>query len=308
MKKGFYLLCDLGVPYDDKATKPGHFKVNLPSTDFSVRSIFLINNKRFTQSSMHDFTNGRFIFWFKNSARDDDKAQRISDALLANIELIYQTAVVPTGESPLAYWLDNNVLYENYFLRYDQFKKDIPNLYFRLDYSVTLPRSIVKNAWDMLPITLYQPYFDAVHFYQASIREYCFIGDAITEVLNGYITSPVSRLDFVRAENAVVNAFKAIEAIIGDPPKNESKLRKKFEEIGIDPDGLVGFTGHNGSQGLEPLIKKIRKFSYLRDKKAAHGRSAIDRRIKYFEIMDLQACTQALIESAINFRKKQNAT
>ena len=66
---------------------------------------------------------------------------------------MYQTAVVPTGESPLAYWLDNNVLYENYFLRYDQFKKDIPNLYFRLDYSVTLPRSIVKNAWDILPIT-----------------------------------------------------------------------------------------------------------------------------------------------------------
>jgi hypothetical protein len=159
----------------------------------------------------------------------------------------------------------------------------------------------------MLPTVLQNPFFDAVHFFQASIREYCFIGDSIPEVLNGYLTSPTSRLDFVRAENAVLNAFKSIEAIIGDPPKNEVKFRAKLKQVGIDPDELAGYSSYSGIGEKEPIANKIRKFSRLRDKKAAHGRSSLDRRISYYEIMDIQGCAQAVIEIAIDNAMKQQA-
>ena len=228
MEKGFYIICDLAIPYDEYAVEPKHFKIRLSNCEFKPSSIFLFN-----------LGNGRFIFRFKNKTRDDNKAQKISDALLANIELIYQTAVVPSGYSPLAYWLENKIIFDRYFLKLEQLKKNNSDLFFRLNHSAFLPRSVVRYAWKILPITLQQPFFDAVHFYQASIREYCFVGDSIQEVFNGYLISPVSRYDLVRAENAVINAYKAIEAIIGEPPKNEMKFRQKFEELGINPDMRV---------------------------------------------------------------------
>ena len=306
-KAGFYLLCDLGVPGDEATGEPKYFRINLPKANLCARSVFLLDKKQSIPTSISDCHNGRFVFWFRDGSRDDERAQTISDALLANIELLYQIAVVGPHESPKAYWLERSMFCEDVFLKKDQFIKTKPSLYIRLNRSVTFPRSTVKSAWTILPITLQQPYFDAVHFYQASIREYCFIGDSIGEVLNGYLKSPTSRSDYVRAENAVLNAFKAIEAIIGDPPKNEAKYRQKLEKVGISPDELVGFTGYSGIEGKQPIGNKIRKFNYLRDKKAAHGRSAIDRRITFYEIMDIQACAQAVIQIAINTARK-NAT
>lgn len=299
MPSGFYLICDLGVPENGLLPSNKLFSQisNPPRTDILTRAIYLTDVKRITKSKKFNYRDGRYIFWFKNNLRNDEKAQWIVDALIATLEFIYQFSVTRVDYTPTAFWLPQSSLYQKIIFKKQKFAKSNPTLVFRLGYSAILPKYIIDKAWEILHVTLNQPFFDAIHFYQASIREFCFLGDSIGTVLNDPIAQPVSRLDLVRAENAVLNAFKAIEAIIGDPPKNDAKLRKKLIQVGVDPDALAGFSQY---EELKSMSEKIRQYSYLRDKKAAHGRSRVNRRITYFEIMDIQTFAQAFIQNAID--------
>lgn len=307
MDKGFYILCDLGIT--DLADKPRHFRLELPQLDIVVRSVYLTDRLRVRTTSPLHTCDGRFAFTFKDGLRDDKRAQQIADAHLATIELLYQIAAMPPDKAPLAHWLQNSLLHHGFILKTREISKCHPHLSHRLSfYRCYLPADIVDLAWKMLPVAIQQPYFDAIHFYQASIRKYCFIGDSITEILDGNLTLPQSRIDTVKAEDAVFNAFKAIEAIIGDPPKNEAKFHAKLREVGIEPDELVGYGSHQKVGLKETFAGKIRHFSDMRDKKAAHGRSASDRRITALDILEIQACAQAVIEIAIEkAMESQNA-
>ncbi|MGA3245436.1 MAG: hypothetical protein ABSE41_12525 [Bacteroidota bacterium] len=127
----------------------------------------------------------------------------------------------------------------------------------------------------------------------------------MSAVIYGEMSQPVSRSEFVKAEAAVLNAFKAVEAIIGDPPKNEKKFRQCLIDVGLDPDELVGFVGRGPDSGTDlrvPICEKIRQMSYVRDKKAAHGRSSADRRLSYFQIMDFQECAATVVQVAIEHK------
>ena len=64
-----------------------------------------------------------------------------------------------------------------------------------------------------------------------------------------------------------MNAYKAIEALIGEPPSDDEKLKAKIIELGIDPEGKFGI--HSDT----PLYEFIREIAQARDKKAAHGRT-----------------------------------
>jgi len=102
--------------------------------------------------------------------------------------------------------------------------------------------------------------------------------------------SPVSRRESARGENSIVNAFKAIEAVIGDPPKDEAKFKRKLQGASIDPNELCGLGPRRETIGI-----KICKMNDMRDKKAAHGRTGGDRQITYFDIMDCQACARLVL-------------
>jgi hypothetical protein len=111
-----------------------------------------------------------------------------------------------------------------------------------------------------------------------------------------------------KVETAVWNTLKSLEAIIGDPPKNERKLRKKLSDSGIDPDERIGYLWHstNTPDSLEPLIEKIRKLSVCRDKRAAHGsKTSPNRSITYYELMDFQGCVRYCLDLAIHHELKK---
>jgi len=93
-------------------------------------------------------------------------------------------------------------------------------------------------------------------------------------------------------ENALQNAFKAVEAILGDPPNDDRKFFSKIKAIGLDPNEEVGRVAKT------PLHKIIRDMNFARDKKSAHG-STQYRTITVSDLMEYQACARYIILAAI---------
>ena len=313
--KGFYTIFNIAIQRDEHSSPywPTRIQFDFKDIGIFVRSIHLVETRRLRAEYVPPDNSGRYAFWLLNRANDDARAQRVIDAFLATIALLYKndfSRMAPFDEGPVAYWLPERMLRHGYFLKQSDLRKYDPSLEFRIGNSATIHQPIVKTAWKLLPVVILDPYFDAVHFYQASINDFCFLGDAISEVLYGDISQPVSRSEFARAENAVLNAFKAVEAIVGDPPKDDKKFLKKLWEVGIDPSMMVGYMSRGLDKGMterEPIAEKIRKMSNVRDKKAAHGSTKSDRRITYFEIMDFQALAEAVVRIALEHQlKRQN--
>lgn len=98
-----------------------------------------------------------------------------------------------------------------------------------------------------------------------------------------------------KAESAFLNAFKTVEAIVGDPSKNRTrqKLTQRLQERGINPDESVGY------RVKENLIDKILKYHHLRDQIAAHGIGKIKRDLRLSEIIDLQSLARHLLLNSV---------
>ena len=120
---------------------------------------------------------------------------------------------------------------------------------------------------------------------------YLFPGQ-INEVIYGEPQTPETISVQTRLENALHNAFKAVKAVIGDPPKDERRLDAKLQAIGLDPKAWVGY------KTAQPLHSVIRTMSEARDKKAAHG-STPDRAITVAEMLEFQACARLLVWAAV---------
>ncbi len=159
-----------------------------------------------------------------------------------------------------------------------------------------LGEELIDDIWNNLPTLLENPnIFNAVCFYSASIREIHFEGDSIDDAFMEIDKTPISKIGLTLAENAILNAFKAIEAIIGDPPKNEARLRSKIQDIGLDPDDKMFLYPEFGGS----ILDEIKRLSGIRDKRAAHGRTDKERRITYFEMMNAQFLARLLIFASL---------
>ena len=97
-----------------------------------------------------------------------------------------------------------------------------------------------------------------------------------------------------KAESAFLNAFKAVEAIVGEPSKDRTrhKLAQRLRERKIDPQESVGY------RVKEKLIDKIVKFHSLRDQIAAHGIGRTKKTLRLSEIIDLQSLARHLLLSS----------
>jgi hypothetical protein len=94
-----------------------------------------------------------------------------------------------------------------------------------------------------------------------------------------------------KAESAFLNAFKTIEAMVGEPSKNRTrqKLVEKLRTRGINSDESVGYR-HKAS-----VVDKILEYHPLRDQIAAHGIGKIKRDLKLSEIIELQSLARYLL-------------
>ena len=130
---------------------------------------------------------------------------------------------------------------------------------------------------------------NAAHFYKESIGGVWVADDDVFNIMGDNSNIPQSQREKARVETAYQNAFKAIEAIIGEPPKDKGKLRMRLIEAGINPDENVGYNLYGMKPGKETILKKLVDMHETRDKKAAHGKTKIPRAIGYCELKDKQA-------------------
>jgi hypothetical protein len=93
-------------------------------------------------------------------------------------------------------------------------------------------------------------------------------------------------------ENAILNSFKVVEAVVGDPPSSDKKFYRKLRSIGVDPLEPVGY------RDKKPIAEVIRDMNVVRDKKSAHGGTPY-RDITVAEVLGYQTCAKYILMYAI---------
>ena len=147
-------------------------------------------------------------------------------------------------------------------------------------------------GWRVAAIT-YQnaALFDATRFLQRSYENFYVYPGGISEAMYDD-TSPKTGAVQNNFEDALHSAFKAVEAVIGDPPKDDRRLFAKLSEIGIDYAEEAGYLHKT------PFHEMIRRMNEARDKRAAHG-SIRNRKISAAELLDFQACADVIVTAAL---------
>lgn len=295
-------------------------------SDGGYVDVFACGHARQERATELGWTDGRYLVRFPYYRREGQSAQRVADALDATLRLLHGPTLrdharaigfpralqlpVPASRANGAPIPDcSTVVSRSDLVRHDRSRDDdqvIGDLMIGslLEECIWVPE--LDEALEMLPVSVRSPYFEAVHFYRESIEHFYFYDPDIRMTLADRERAPATQVERTRVEAAVWQAFKALEAIIGDPPKDERKFQNKLQSHGIDPDEQVGFQpcsvpeSEHGDTPLEAMSAKIRKMGACRDKRAAHGsRTGPDRTISYYELMDFQACSQVCVITAI---------
>jgi len=148
-------------------------------------------------------------------------------------------------------------------------------------------------AWKITPILVQdKSLYRAVLFLKASQDDFFVWPGSIDEVRDNPQSTATTGFEQIRLENALQNAFKAIEAVLGDPPRDDPKFFAKMRSVGLDPHEQVGHVDKL------PLHEVIRHMNAARDKKAAHG-SVPHRMITAGELMEYQACARLVFWAAV---------
>lgn len=152
----------------------------------------------------------------------------------------------------------------------------------------------ILEVWRRLPAVVANDYLSRViRFLKASIENFYVHPGQITEILDDPDVAAQSPSEQTHLETAVHSAFMALEAIIGNPSKDDRKLYSRLHEIGLDPLEEVGCSTK------KPLLQMIRDFNNTRDKKSAHG-STRERRITVLETLEFQSCAEYVVAAALD--------
>jgi hypothetical protein len=121
---------------------------------------------------------------------------------------------------------------------------------------------------------------------------------------NGYSLEYDEPMEVARSEQAHWNAFKAIEAIIGDPGKDRTgkRLRERMTTRGIDLQAPWG-TSDSGD-----IADAVIATMGLRDPIAAHGCGKDKRPLRAGELLDAQSLAHAILVRAVSAAEELGAS
>jgi hypothetical protein len=242
----------------------------------------------------------RYLFRFQRYKRDDDQALRIGEAILyaaaiTDGPLVSFREAISVFRVPAQLVREKDSVPLEKLIRVEESRnfsdRITQNPYDTLGNVAS--SSHIETVWKIAPLIFHDEQIRrSVRFLKSSDESFHVYPGEIAEVLDNPHEAAITGYDQNRIENALQDAFKAVEAVIGDPPKDDRKLFAKIGSIGLDPNELVGYSNKT------PLHQVIRDMNGARDKKAAHG-STSDRKITTLEMMEYQACANYIVWAAI---------
>ncbi|MGA3050709.1 MAG: hypothetical protein ABSE00_02175 [Chitinispirillaceae bacterium] len=255
----------------------------------------------------------RYIFFYPRYNRNDRDAQYIGDCFL-NAFSVLNGPINSQDETQSVFRFPANLIYKKQSIlieklleieRLRPFKeRDLISLYMSIMSIPVMPiGNLFDKAWRMTPILKEnKKLFEATRFFSISQTDFYVAPGQIPEILSDPSMVPITSGAQSKFENSLQNAFKAIEALIGDPPKDDRKLFHKLKEIGVNPS--LEFD----TLERKPIHTIIRKMNDARDKKSAHGstpRKKPEDLIAAKELMEYQFCARFIILTAIELEMKK---
>jgi hypothetical protein len=286
-------------------TKHEKRELELGRIRIKLRTV-LINEKKENRNGWKIGGLGRIVFKIDDGIKNERVAQTFADAVMLGIAVAHETCL---DEIPAAIAIPENILDKRGFIEY----KDIPGkqdigseIYFKLANSIGIPKQTLDYVWHIIPALFqYEYLLSATSFFRESITKVWVADDDVFEIMCDSNDLPVSQTERAQIETAYQSAFKSIEAIIGEPSKDKRKLRQQLIGHGLNPDEIVGYELYNMKPGKEKLLHKIQVMQHNRDKKAAHGRTNIERNIGYCELKDKQSLARHVILTNIEYKLKE---
>jgi len=296
--------------YKSKVAYPDVEEVILEEIGLKLRRISLIKGVKVPSLQAGKYYlagEDRFLFYINDGMKNDEFAQRFADAATGSLALAYDIVIDRIFTSIC---ISEDMIKKGMFIRIKDILGDNAldsELYFRVMNCIGVPSEVLDYVLHVVPSIVKNQYLlDASNFYRESIMAAWVADDDVFEMMSDGSDTPASQADKARVETAYQNAFKAIESVIGEPPKDEKKLRMKLLKAGINPDEIVGFNLYDMKPEKETTLKKIIDMQHNRDKKVAHGKTNKPRDIGYCELKDKQALARYLITSHIETKLKIN--
>ena len=241
----------------------------------------------------------RIFFSLERGRRDDTEAERIAEAVLM-LGQVFNGTGLELDASHLSFPLRSSRIRRSRPVSLETLVREVEStIDARAVFTDTLiggyhglPTGTVELAIRACPVLLRSEKLRfAAAFLCVSMHDFYVSPGGLRDALDDGERVPTRAAELARWEASYQNLYKCVEAIIGDPPRDEPKYRAKLLAAGLDPEEEVGY------QKKAKVADVIREMNRLRDTRVAHGSTL--RGIKLHQMVEFQACAAYVLEVAI---------
>lgn len=168
--------------------------------------------------------------------------------------------------------------------------------------ALLIPAAASVDIWAHLPPPNAEKQLRSLGFL-ASSRAVVYLDPLhVADLLAVAQVTPPTREELPRLEAAFQDAYKAIEAIVGDPSSDPRRFTLQLSAAGLSPTSQVGvFTKRE-------LSEAIRALNDTRDRLVAHGSSPRRNAIDLRDVIDAQGCAEFILVHSLRHAKEATTT
>jgi len=239
------------------------------------------------------------------TARQSPKARKVAaNKILSGIEGLFAQVHHTTYEDFGLYRIPRQLIngsevsIEN-VERLDAMTAEIPSkgaIERKLGSFIVIPDAALACIFYLLPLVLSNvDLFNACSFFRSCCADYNFMDGVVTDVLHEPKRGPENERERLALENVILQSFRTVEAIVGEPGKDERRFHSRMRAVDLDPSELVGFPGRRKKR----LDDRIRWLQAARDSATAHGKRRRPTPFTMFEGMEAQHIADSVLHRAL---------